>query len=838
VNNGTFGTQRCNKLLPVGHRPLKQITVENFMFKRVGTSMAFWDCKRNRIPFRFVQLLVIAAGMALIIWAFFDSRFRDAEGFVKGTFCLPVSVGVALITLGWTLVGHWRQAAFWFALALAGQAVSLQMIEAGPLIHYQHYKSLNQLLTGTGPVLLLFLGIQTAFVTVGVGKRWPSISAWIGSTFKTWQLLGVGLIFVVSSAALSRDLSAYFTELFIATFVQLVNLGNILLMVWAIPREALGGIKRGVERFFGRAEDQDRGSRIEGHESKIQNRKSSESRVEGRESSGESRKSAIRNPKHVLSPSTPLRINSVEGSKIQNCSVDRFAIVAAIWIFALAGLLNYFVYQRHPHIPDEIIYLYHARYFAAGWLTVPAPPVPEAFSLYMIPERSANWYSIFPPGWPAILAVGVLLGVPWMVNPLLAGVNVLLSYIFVQELYDRRVARIVVLLLCVSPWHVFMSMNFMAHTFTLTCALAGSLAMARAKRSGKTSWGLAAGLATGVASLIRPLDGFIVGILLGAWGIGLVGSRLKALPFAAFLFGAGIVSALTLPYNRLLTGDAFVFPLTAYYEEYFGPKTNAFGFGPERGLGWALDAFPGHTPLEAVLNALLNIFSINIELFGWSIGSILGCALILASRRMRKNDYCVVAGIVAVVGFYSFYWFNGGPDFGARYWYLIILPTILLTVRAIQFLESTVDNKRTGAINEGSRVLVGVFMLSFMVLINYLPWRAIDKYHHYLGMRPDIRSIAENHGFRRSLVLIRGAWYPDYASAWPYSSLDRDSNAPVYAWDKNPEVRANVVEAYSDRPIWVVNGPSITHRDFAIIAGPVTSRELMARESERPQVRP
>jgi hypothetical protein len=651
------------------------------------------------------------------------------------------------------------------------------MIDAGPLIHYQHYKSLNQLLTGTGPVLLLFLGIQTVFVTVGVGKRLPSISAWIGSTFKTWQLLGVGLIFVVSSAALSRDLSAYFTELFIATFVQLVNLGNILLMVWAIPREALGGIKRGVEQFFGRAEDQDRGSRIEHHESKIQNR------------------------------------NEIRGS------VDRFAIVAAIWIFALAALLNYFVYQRHPHIPDEIIYLYHARYFAAGWLTVPAPPVPEAFSLYMIPERSANWYSIFPPGWPAILAVGVLLGVPWMVNPLLAGVNVLLSYIFVQELYDRRVARIVVLLLCVSPWHVFMSMNFMAHTFTLTCALAGSLAMARAKRSGKTSWGLAAGLATGVASLIRPLDGFIVGILLGAWAIGLVGSRLKALPFAAFLFGAGIVSALTLPYNRLLTGDAFVFPLTAYYEEYFGPKTNAFGFGPERGLGWALDAFPGHTPLEAVLNALLNIFSVNIELFGWSIGSLLACALILGSGRIQKNDYSMVGAIVAVVGFYSFYWFNGGPDFGARYWYLTLLPFLILTARGIQYLEQTLKSNSIRRVDSDPLVMVAVCSMCLLTLVNYIPWRAVDKYYHYLGMRPDIRYLAKEYGFGKSLVLIRGNSYPDYASAWAYNPLDAHADDPVYAWDRSPEVRKQVINAYTGRTVWFVDGPTLTGNGFSVVQG-------------------
>jgi hypothetical protein len=791
------------------------------MLERANTpvSITVSDSKKNLIPFRFVQLLIVAGGIAFIMWAFLGSQFRDSDGFVKGTFCLPVSLGVALMTLGSTIAGQWKQAAFWFALALVGQAVSLQMIDAGPLIHYQHYKSLNQLLTGTAPLLLLFLWIQIAFVTAGVGKRWPSISAWIGRTFKTWQLLSVGLIFVLSSAALSRELSGYLAELFIAALVQAVNLGNLLLMVWAVPQEALAGIKGGVEGFFGQAKDQDRGSRIEDHESKIQNRKSSESRVEGRESSGESRKSAIRNPKHVLSPSTPLRINSVEGSKIQNCSVDHFALVAAIWITGVAAFLSYFVYQNHPHIPDEVIYLYHARYFAEGWLTVPAPPVPEAFSLYMIPERSANWYSIFPPGWPAVLAIGVLLGVPWLVNPLLAGLNVLLSYVLVQELYDRRVARIVVLLLCVSPWHVFMSMNFMAHTFTLTCALAGSLAMAHAKRSGKTSWGLAAGLATGVVSLIRPLDGFIVGILLGAWAIGLVGSRLKALPFAAFLFGAGIVSALTLPYNRLLTGDAFVFPLTAYYEEYFGPKTNAFGFGPERGLGWALDAFPGHTPLEAVLNALLNIFSVNIELFGWSIGSLLACALILGSGRIQKNDYSMVGAIVAVVGFYSFYWFNGGPDFGARYWYLTLLPFLILTARGIQYLEQTLKSNSIRRVDSDPLVMVAVCSMCLLTLVNYIPWRAVDKYYHYLGMRPDIRYLAKEYGFGKSLVLIRGNSYPDYASAWAYNPLDAHADDPVYAWDRSPEVRKQVINAYTGRTVWFVDGPTLTGNGFSVVQG-------------------
>ena len=63
------------------------------------------------------------------------------------------------------------------------------------------------------------------------------------------------------------------------------------------------------------------------------------------------------------------------------------------------------------------------------------------------------------------------------------------------------------------------------------------------------------------------------------------------------------------------------------------------------GLGWAIDAFPGHSPLEALINANLNISSINIELFGWSTGSLIIIALLFFSGAMRTRDYLMLAVI-------------------------------------------------------------------------------------------------------------------------------------------------------------------------------------------------
>ena len=39
---------------------------------------------------------------------------------------------------------------------------------------------------------------------------------------------------------------------------------------------------------------------------------------------------------------------------------------------------------------------------------MPAPPIQQAFSIDMIPYEDDKWYSPFPPGWPAMLALGTL----------------------------------------------------------------------------------------------------------------------------------------------------------------------------------------------------------------------------------------------------------------------------------------------------------------------------------------------------------------------------------------------------------------------------------------------
>lgn len=722
----------------------------------------------NSVGIKVQQFICGLLAIACLIWSLTDSRFRDSEGYVRGRVCLPIATAVAIGLLSYALGKAWRTAAIWFAVALIGQAVALQMIDAGQHIKYQHYRPLG-VLWALSPWLLALLALQTVAVLIGFRGRWGQVKSWLSRNYKFWQLAGLALVFFITTATVSREVRLYVQELPLAAFIQTINLLNLILAVWAIPESTLTAWRSRVERITG---------------------------WEGNESGG----------------------------------IDRFAVTAAIGSTLLAVLLSLFSYQRHPHLGDEVAYLYHARYLATGVLTMPTPSPLEAFDLDLFDHDAARWYCSPPVGWPLVLALGVLVNADWLVNPLLGGICVLLAFLLVKELYDRRTARLTALLLALSPWHALVGMSYMTHSASLTFVLLAAVAVTWARKSGKVFWALLSGAATGMVGMIRPLEGAIVGGLIGLWIIGIGGKRLKISGLAAWALGCGVLGAAIFYYNFVLTGSPTKFPIMVWADKYMGVNSNAMGFGPDRGNGWPIDPYPGHSPLEGVINSNLNITAINTELFGWSIGSLILIALLCLSLKLRGSDWKMMALIAAVFTAHFFYWFSGGPDFAARYWYLMIVPCAVLSVRGLQVLINRLTDQERQPHLPRTRALVAILSLSLMAMVNFTPWRAIDKYHHYNQMRPDVLRLAKEHHFGKSLILIRGEQFPDFASAAIYNPIDLKADAPVYAWDENPSLRNEVLKLYSDRPVWIVNGPSLTKAGFQIVEGPLSAQTLLERQ--------
>jgi hypothetical protein len=678
------------------------------------------------------------------------------------------------------LRGTLAVAGAWMALAVLGQAAALQLVVAGTSLHYQHLLPWPALVRTPAAAIVLTQGLLVVWAlrarVAGLGEaRITRVTTWIGRELGAWRAAMLFVALVLSSATLSRDVVAYAGELVAATLIQLISLGTVVLAVASLPAHSLASIREWAGRVLGTG----------------------------------------------------------DGVPDQG-GVDRFALGAAAFVTIVCALLSVFVYERHPHVQDEVKYLYHARYFAAGMLAMPAPPVPQAFQLYLLDVGPHGWYSVVPPGWPAMLAVGAKVGLAWLVNPVLSGVNVLLAYLLLRAMYDLRTARLATLLLAVSPWYLFLGMGYMAHAGTLACALLGALGVERARRTGGAQWALLGGFAVGFASLIRQLDGLIVALLLGLWSIGFGGKRLKLSGVAALVIGTALGAAITFPYNAYFTGKASAFPIMTYNDRLFGVNSNAYGFGPDRGMGWELDPNPGHGPLDATINANLNTTALSVELFGWSVGSLLLIYFLVARERWSRSDRAMLAAIVAVFGAYFFNYFSGGPDFGARYWFLMVLPAVALTARGALSLGSRLeDGAPAGAGFGTSRVLAALGVLSAGALVAFMPWRSLDKYRHYLDMRPDVRVMAEARGFGKSLVLVRGVEYPDYASAAIYNPLDLRADAPVYVHDRDAATRRAILEAYRDRPVWIVDGPTITKHGYRIVSGPTPAAELLAAEGAR-----
>jgi 4-amino-4-deoxy-L-arabinose transferase-like glycosyltransferase len=671
---------------------------------------------------------------------------------------VPLSVALAAFAGIVTARTSYGGAVRWFSLALVGQAATLQLIDAGHLLRYQHYRPLATL-ASEQPEFLAFLAVQAILVVLAL-LRWGG-RAWSRMAPLSRPRLAVALLLSVATAAtVSPSPLRYVSELSFAASLQVLALATVLLGALALPESCVDWAERTTTRLFGPRHDRDV--------------------LHGR---------------------------------------DGFGWVAGAAATFLAATLAVLSYQRHPHVPDEVVYFLHARYFAAGLTSMPLPPVVPAFELDLMSYEATRWFSPVPPGWPAVLAVGAYFAVPWLVNPVLTGISVLLAYALLKTLYSRRTARYATALLAASPWFLFLGMSFMTHMLTLTCALLAAVGVARARQTGRFAWGLLGGVGVGATSLIRPLDGLLVGILIALWAIGFGGSRLRLAALAGLFLGTVATGAMQFPYNEMMTGDPRQFPINAYTDAHYGKNSNAYGFGPDRGLGWAIDPNPGHSPLDGVINANLNTFGINTDLFGWSTGSLILIAVLLGTGRLSRSDLAMLAvGLVIVTG-YFFYYFSGGPDFGARYWFPIIVPLVALSARGLHALEHTM----------GARAVVAVAALVMMSASTYIPWRAVDKYRHFRGMRPDLRMLAAKHHFDGDLVLVRGRRHPDYASAAVLNPVDLRSSETVFAWDRDSAVRAQILGAYPGRRVWIVAGPSVTGDGYRIIRGPVSPAELENR---------
>lgn len=454
-----------------------------------------------------------------------------------------------------------------------------------------------------------------------------------------------------------------------------------------------------------------------------------------------------------------------------------------------ASAVALLAFERLPHLEDEVAYLFQARTLARGRLTVDSPPVPEAFWTPFVLDHNGQRFGKYPPGWPAVLALGVLVGVPWLVNPLLAALALALVYRLGKTLYDDRVGLLAAGLGLVSPLYLVLSGSYLSHMASMVWLLLFSLWFVWTAQGRSRWYALGAGVAAGLAFLTRSLTAVAYVAPFAAYGLWqVVRRRQPHWPNYLWVAVAGGVLAALLPlYQWAVTGDPWLNPYLLWW------PYDKVGFGP--GIG----AMPGgHSPFYAWVNLKQDLSRAATDVLGWPglSGLPLVAGLALAPRRAR--DWALLAPFGCLVVAYLFYWI-GSPArlWGPRY-YFEGFPGLWLL--ASVGLWKVADWAAAHAPRARPALAAALALMTVVSLAANLPGR-MSEAHGFYGITRDQWAPIQEAGLRHALVIVYAERWLEYGALLGEMSPTLDDEV-VFARGSGPEVDAAVRALYPDREVY------------------------------------
>jgi hypothetical protein len=360
---------------------------------------------------------------------------------------------------------------------------------------------------------------------------------------------------------------------------------------------------------------------------------------------------------------------------------DRLALLFSL----IAILVTFFVadrvFERMPHIEDEIAYVWQAQAISKGYLTLPEPPISDSFLVPFVVDYNGRRFGKYPLGWPAMLAIGLFFGARTLVNPVLSGIGVWLTYRLGKRVFGEVVGLLAAGLTITSAFFLMNSGSLLSHPFGLVLSAAFVLAWL-------DTWDdslpprklplLVAGISLGVLALTRPLTALGISLLFVPHGLYLFlrrGSKTRRRLMAFTAIVLGIVS-LQFIWQFAVTGDPTINPYTLWWEY------DKIGFGP--GVGRAEG---GHTLSQARINTRFSLWVGRHDLFGWGAYSwiFLPFGLLAILRHRRWMALLVVGVFPTLVIVYLAYWI-GSWLFGPRYYYEGLFSLTILSGAGIAFL--------------------------------------------------------------------------------------------------------------------------------------------------------
>ena len=401
----------------------------------------------------------------------------------------------------------------------------------------------------------------------------------------------------------------------------------------------------------------------------------------------------------------------------------------AVFSLLVTAFFSCCILLKFPNSGDEYAYIFQAKTFNEGRLWNQTYPFQKFFSFFHIADQGDKWVSKFSPGWPALLAVGLLLKIPlWLVNPLLGALSLVVFFFLANHLYGKEVAILSVLTMLCSAYFIFNSASYFSHTSCLLFILLFVYFARLYVDEGKLYQALMAGVFIGCAFTVRPYTALLCSIPFGIYFLfGVAKSRYIGMPLICF--GAFPFAVALLIYNHQITGNALL-PPHIWYE-------------PNDTLGFV----NGHNLTKGL--ALLGQQS--FSLMGWSSPALLILyALLLVSTLVKgqrlKFEDCIFPSLV--IG-YVFYWADGGNQYGPRYYYEAY-PFLILTV------ISKIFNQESFKSFSWQKLAISTVLSGFIIALLQIPMHAKVE-HEAIVERMDVYHQVEKQHITNAIIFLGSA---------------------------------------------------------------------------------
>jgi len=337
--------------------------------------------------------------------------------------------------------------------------------------------------------------------------------------------------------------------------------------------------------------------------------------------------------------------------------------------------LNQHYLEGIPHVGDAVSYLMQAKFMAEGKVCGIPKIKPELLVFFKdwgaTFFKNGRWCGFYPYGHPLMLAVGILLGNPGVIPPLLASFSLLFMYLIGKKIANFTVGVISGLIMFSSPFFQMNAASFMSHNSAVFFETAGLYFLIQAVDQAKRRFFILSSLFFGLLFNNRPLT--VLGIVFPI-GFFLLVKRVKFKDFSAFV-SSGIVFCLTYFIYNFWTNGNWV------NTHYLQMNSGSFIQGRFFIINYLL-------VFQTYLLTFLKVFH------GWPYLITLFLFFLPLLVAKKKEILFIFTCVLGITLTWSF--FDGGTyaiTYGPRYWLEVTPFVIFLLAFSFYYLANLLENK-------------------------------------------------------------------------------------------------------------------------------------------------